>query len=81
EIEERIDNQLTMLLADTYTIPVNLAGLPALSINCGFTSKERLPVGLQIIGGPFQEEKMLRVAYNLEQELKEINTVEPNLLF
>ncbi len=79
--EERIDSQLTMLLADVYTIPVNLAGLPALTINCGFTSKERLPVGLQIIGGPFQEEKMLRVAYNLEQELKKFNTIKPNLSF
>jgi aspartyl-tRNA(Asn)/glutamyl-tRNA(Gln) amidotransferase subunit A len=81
KIGEKKDEPLAQILAEIYTSPVNLAGLPAISINCGFTEKERLPVGLQIIGPPFQEQKILRVAYNLEQKLKEINSVKPDLSF
>lgn len=81
KLGERTADPLTMFLTDVYTLPVNLAGLPGLSINCGFTSKDNLPVGLQIIGRPFEEEKVLKIAYNLEQELKEINTRKPNLSF
>lgn len=81
KIGEKKDEPLAQMLAEVYTSPVNLAGLPAISINCGFTEKERLPVGLQIIGSPFQEEKIFRAAYNLEQELKEINSVKPDLVF
>ena len=81
KLGEKEDEPLAQILAEIYTSPVNMAGLPAISINCGFTEKERLPVGLQIIGPPFQEEKILRVAYNLEQELKEINSVKPDLSF
>ena len=54
-----------MYLADVCTIPVNIAGLPAISIPCGFA--DGLPVGLQIIGKPFGEETILRVAYAYEQ--------------
>lgn len=81
KLGEKEDEPLVQILAEIYTSPVNMAGLPAISINCGFTEKEKLPVGLQIIGPPFQEEKILRVAYNLEQELKEINSVKPDLSF
>ena len=50
----------------TYTSPFNLAGVPALSINCGFTS-DNLPVGLQLVGRPFDEPTVLRAAYAYEQ--------------
>jgi aspartyl-tRNA(Asn)/glutamyl-tRNA(Gln) amidotransferase subunit A len=50
-----------MYLSDIYTISANLAGIPGLSIPCGFT-KGKLPIGLQILGGHFEEEKLLRVA-------------------
>ena len=50
----------------TYTSPFNVAGVPALSINCGFTS-DGLPVGLQLVGRPFDEPTVLRAAYAYEQ--------------
>jgi len=56
---------LAMYLSDIATIPVNLAGLPAVSLPCGFVGK--LPVGLQIIGRPFAEETILRAAFAYEQ--------------
>jgi len=65
KIGEKADDPLAMKLADICTIPVNLAGLPGMSIPCGFV--EGLPVGLQIIGKPFGEAEMLRVAYAYEQ--------------
>jgi aspartyl-tRNA(Asn)/glutamyl-tRNA(Gln) amidotransferase subunit A len=55
-----------MYLSDIYTISVNLAGIPAISIPCGF-SKDGLPVGLQISAKPFNEELLLRVAHAYEQ--------------
>jgi len=64
-IGEMIDDPLEMYLADLYTIPANLAGLPCISIPCGFS--EGLPVGLQIMGHPFAEGTLLRVAYAFEQ--------------
>lgn len=60
------DDPLKMYLADIATIPANLAGLPAISIPCGF-SKEGLPIGIQIIGKPFDEATVLRVASRFEQ--------------
>lgn len=66
---EKSNNPVEMYLADIYTININLAGIPALSMPCGF-SKEGLPIGLQIIGPHFGEEKILKAAYALEQELK-----------
>ncbi len=56
---EKVDDPLQMYLSDIYTISVNLAGLPALSLPCGFT-KAGLPIGLQLIGKPFEEEAVLR---------------------
>lgn len=67
KIGEKAD-PLSMYLSDIYTVPVNLAGLPALSLPCGEVNG--LPVGLQIIGKKFAEEKILQVGYNLEQELR-----------
>jgi aspartyl-tRNA(Asn)/glutamyl-tRNA(Gln) amidotransferase subunit A len=64
-IGEMIDDPLEMYLADLYTIPANLAGLPCISIPCG--SSEGVPVGLQIMGRPFAEGTLLRVAYAFEQ--------------
>ena len=58
---EKLDDPLAMYLSDVYTVPVNLAGLPGISIPCGFDSKG-LPVGLQLIGKPFDEETLLRIA-------------------
>ncbi|MGB9823084.1 Asp-tRNA(Asn)/Glu-tRNA(Gln) amidotransferase subunit GatA [Thermodesulfovibrio sp.] len=66
KIGEKIDDPLQMYLSDIFTISVNLAGLPAISIPCGF-SINGLPVGLQIIGKPFDEAGILQLAYAYEQ--------------
>jgi aspartyl-tRNA(Asn)/glutamyl-tRNA(Gln) amidotransferase subunit A len=63
---EKMDDPLQMYLEDIFTISANLAGVPGINVNCGFT-KSRLPVGLQIIGKPFDEETILRVAHAYEQ--------------
>jgi len=65
-IGEKTENPLQMYLSDIHTIPVNLAGIPAISIPCGF-SHEGLPIGLQIMGKHFDEGMLLRVAYTFEQ--------------
>jgi len=59
---EKIDDPLQMYLSDIFTIPANLAGLPAISLPCGF-SKEGLPIGMQLIGKAFDEATILKVAY------------------
>jgi aspartyl-tRNA(Asn)/glutamyl-tRNA(Gln) amidotransferase subunit A len=61
KIGEKIDDPLTMYLSDIYTIAVNLAGVPAVSIPCGF-DRNNLPIGLQIIMPAFSENKLLRIA-------------------
>jgi aspartyl-tRNA(Asn)/glutamyl-tRNA(Gln) amidotransferase subunit A len=66
KIGEKATDPLQMYLSDIFTISVNLAGVPAISLPCGFT-KENLPIGLQIIGKHFDEETMLRAAYAYEQ--------------
>jgi aspartyl-tRNA(Asn)/glutamyl-tRNA(Gln) amidotransferase subunit A len=63
---EKTQDPLQMYLTDIYTISMNLAGVPAISVPCGFTSNN-LPVGLQIIGKHFDEETILKVAYAYEQ--------------
>ena len=55
-----------MYLSDIFTISVNLAGLPAIALPCGF-SKSGLPIGLQLIGRPFEEGTILRAAHAYEQ--------------
>ena len=67
KIGEKKDDPLSMYLSDIYTIPANLAGVPAISIPCGFT-KSNLPIGLQLMGRPYDEETVLRAAYAYEQE-------------
>jgi aspartyl-tRNA(Asn)/glutamyl-tRNA(Gln) amidotransferase subunit A len=62
---ERTADPLQMYLADVYTIPVNLAGLPGISVPCGFAGA--LPVGLQLVGRPFDEATLLRVAHAYQQ--------------
>ncbi|MFH1458673.1 MAG: Asp-tRNA(Asn)/Glu-tRNA(Gln) amidotransferase subunit GatA [Candidatus Omnitrophota bacterium] len=66
KIGEKVDDPLKMYLSDIYTISANLAGLPAISVPCGFT-KKGLPVGLQILAKPFDEEMLFRVASAYEQ--------------
>jgi len=66
KLGEKIQDPLQMYLSDIYTISVNLAGVPAISLPCGL-SNGKLPIGLQIIGRPFEEEKVLRAAYAYEQ--------------
>jgi len=68
KIGELIDNPLQMYAIDILTCPVNLAGLPALSIPCGFDSNN-LPIGFQIIGDYFDEKGILNIGYQLEREL------------
>lgn len=65
KIGEKAGDPLQMKLADICTIPVNLAGIPAISVPCG--EVDGLPVGLQIMGRPFEEHVILRVAYAFEQ--------------
>ena len=58
---EKADDPLAMYLSDVYTVSCNLAGIPGLSIPCGFT-KDNLPIGLQLLCPPFEEERLLRAA-------------------
>jgi aspartyl-tRNA(Asn)/glutamyl-tRNA(Gln) amidotransferase subunit A len=67
KIGERASNPLEMYLSDIYTIPANLAGIPGISIPCGF-SKEGLPIGMQIFTKHFEEKKLLQIAYTFERE-------------
>jgi len=64
---ERLNDPLAMYLADVFTVGASLAGLPAMSVPCGFTP-ERLPVGLQFVGRPFDEASILRVADAYERD-------------
>jgi aspartyl-tRNA(Asn)/glutamyl-tRNA(Gln) amidotransferase subunit A len=63
---EKINDPLQMYLSDVFTLNVNLTGLPGLAIPCGLSSS-RLPIGLQLIGRPFDEETLFRAAYTFEQ--------------
>ncbi len=67
---ESLTNPLKMYLSDIYTIAVNLAGLPAISIPCG-KDKQGLPIGLHLIGNCFQEHKILQTAYTFEKSREE----------
>ncbi len=66
KLGEKSEDPLQMYLSDIFTISVNLAGLPAIALPCGF-SKEGLPIGLQLIGRAFEEETILRAAHAYEQ--------------
>jgi aspartyl-tRNA(Asn)/glutamyl-tRNA(Gln) amidotransferase subunit A len=79
KIGEKINDPLSMYLADIFTIPVNCAGLPAMSLPCGFT-QEGLPVGLHIIGPQFSEDLLLNVGSAYEQATEWYKTKPSNFL-
>ena len=64
-IGEKVDDPLQMYLGDIFTLPLNLAGLCGISIPCGFAGG--LPIGLQVLGGAYDEATILHVAYAYEQ--------------
>src|SRR4030042_672891 len=64
-IGEKVDDPVQMYLSDVCTLPINIAGVPAISIPAGFA--DGLPIGMQIIGKPFSEETILKIAYAYEQ--------------
>jgi aspartyl-tRNA(Asn)/glutamyl-tRNA(Gln) amidotransferase subunit A len=76
KIGELVNDPLQMYLADVYTISANLAGIPGISIPAGF-SISGLPIGLQLLGGPFEEEKLLRAARMFESQT-DWHTKEPS---
>jgi aspartyl-tRNA(Asn)/glutamyl-tRNA(Gln) amidotransferase subunit A len=67
EIGEKSDDPLQMYLSDIFTISCNLAGNCGISLPCGFTAHPRLPIGLQLLGRPFGEEMLLKIARAYEQ--------------
>ncbi len=67
KIGEKADDPLQMYLSDIFTISCNLAGIPGLSLPCGFTKSPKLPIGLQFLGKPFGEETILKIAHAYEQ--------------
>ncbi len=77
KIGEKVADPLQMYLSDIHTIPVNLAGIPAMVVPCGF-SREGLPIGLQMMGKHFDEGNLIRVAYTFEQNT-DFHTKKPAL--
>ena len=67
KIGEKVDDPLTMYLSDIYTIAANLAGIPGISVPCGFDDNN-LPIGLQILAPAFSEDKLLRIARMFESQ-------------
>ncbi len=67
KIGEKSDDPLQMYLSDIFTISCNLAGICGMSLPCGFTQSPRLPIGLQLLGKPFGEETLLKIAHAYEQ--------------
>ena len=63
---EKSDDPLQMYLSDIFTISCNLAGICGISVRCGFTKSPRLPIGLQLLGKPFGEETILKIAHAYE---------------
>jgi aspartyl-tRNA(Asn)/glutamyl-tRNA(Gln) amidotransferase subunit A len=74
KIGEKTNDPVSMYLNDIFTVPVNLAGLPAISIPGGHDEKG-FPLGLQIIGKAFEEQTILNVAYCLEQKINFKNQI------
>ena len=66
KIGEKVNDPLTMYLSDIFTLSANLAGIPGISVPCGFSSTG-LPIGLQLMGKHFDEQRLLQVAYQFEQ--------------
>ena len=70
KLGEKVDDPMSMSLSDVFTLPINIAGIPSISVPAGFVEgdrEEQLPVGMQIMARPFNEESLLRVAYAYEQ--------------
>ncbi|OGF47948.1 MAG: aspartyl/glutamyl-tRNA amidotransferase subunit A [Candidatus Firestonebacteria bacterium RIFOXYA2_FULL_40_8] len=78
KIGEKVSDPIQMYLSDIFTISVNLAGVPGISIPCGF-SKENLPIGLQLIGKPFMEGELFKLAHAFEKA-NNYNEKKPELL-
>ncbi|MCK4907310.1 MAG: Asp-tRNA(Asn)/Glu-tRNA(Gln) amidotransferase subunit GatA, partial [Spirochaetes bacterium] len=68
KIGEKSDDPVSMYLSDIFTISANLAGIPGISLNGGYT-QEGLPVGIQLLGSHFQEHKLLKIAHRLEKAI------------
>ena len=77
KIGENVEDPLKMYLSDIFTLSANLAGIPGMSVPCGF-SKEGLPIGLQLLGKHFDEGRLLKVAFNFEQAT-DFHKQKPNL--
>ena len=77
KIGEKIDDPLTMYLSDIFTLSANLAGIPGMSVPCGF-SEHGLPIGLQLMAKHFNEEMLFKIAYNFEQAT-DFHTKKPKL--
>ena len=73
---EKSNDPLAMYLADIYTVTADLAGIPGISVPCGET-KEKLPIGLQILGKHFDESTVLRIAHAYEQAACRTTAVSP----
>ncbi len=69
KLGEKLKDPLQMYLSDIFTIPANLTGIPAISIPCGY-SKDGLPIGLQLMGKPFDEPTLFRAAYTHQQNAR-----------
>ena len=69
DIGSKTSNPLEMYMEDLCTVPINVAGVPAISIPCGL-SENGMPIGMQIIGKHFDEETILNAAYTYEQKVK-----------
>ena len=78
KLGEKLDDPLQMYLADIYTISANLAGIPAMSIPCGFVGKENLPIGLQLMGKHFDEANLIAVGHKFQQAT-DFHTQQPPL--
>jgi aspartyl-tRNA(Asn)/glutamyl-tRNA(Gln) amidotransferase subunit A len=68
KLGEKSEDPLQMYLSDIFTISCNLAGICGLSVPCGFTRSPRLPIGLQLLGRPFGEETILKIAAAYERQ-------------
>jgi aspartyl-tRNA(Asn)/glutamyl-tRNA(Gln) amidotransferase subunit A len=66
KVGEKSDDPLQMYLSDIFTISCNLAGICGISVPCGFTKSPKLPIGLQLLGPPFGEETILKIAHAYE---------------
>ena len=78
-IGSKSNNPLEMYLADICTVSINIAGVPAISLPCG-VDKSGMPVGMQLIGNRFAEDKILNVAYAFEQKEKFRENYKPNFI-